>query len=517
MYKTIQKEPNKDYYISFLLEDVVRQIEEKTIDFKQKILLLRGEDDPFHQLTLHYVLWRKDKNYENARKSLGILTSIIEETFKNNWFHLSTFCIDVFIKLCRETNQKEDFVIKWTHNIISLILTFEEKMGIIYVLKQCEILLKPINIFFNDKEFSDDINQVIKSLDKHIPLAEKTNKFHLQRSLLELKIEFYKLLNKDIVNFQKEIILSFEKEGDKKTAEGNHLAANWFYNDALTAAKNFGLKDYYEGLKSKLKDSGGKIEFKVVKVNMDLEPLIKWKLEQYKKSDDPLEDAKNDDSLIVTQKMIEEVQSSQADSLANLIPKVSVDEGGIRIASSTETTAVEKSQSMGLAEALSKTFRVNVMKYIFEKIKIEEIIDIINTKEFLNENTVDLLKYGLKKVEEEDYISATHILIPRIESILRDIITNNLGLSGVRFRRYGGGYEYITLGSILKGETLNESENKKIDDYLGNDFRNYLYYKLIMSEGENLRDDLSHGILKKERMNYEICLDLIYIIMRILQ
>lgn len=517
MYETIQKEPNKDYLISYFLEDVVRQIEEKTIDYEQKINLLKGEDDPFHQLTLNYVLWRKDKNYEYAKKALGLSKSVIKETYGNNWFHLSTFCVDMFFRICGETNQKEEFVIEWIHNIFSMILKHQKKMEIVHILKQCEILLKPIYKIRDVKKFSDDISSIEKILDKHIPLAVKSDKFHLQRSLIELKIEFYKLLEKDVGNLEKEIVLSFEKEGDKKAAEGNHLAANWFYNDALTAAKNFGIKDFYGRLKSKLMESGGKIEYKEIKVPVDLKPLIGMKLEQYKKSKDPLEDSKKDDSLIVTQKMVECVQSSNTDSLASLIPKVSIDEQGIRIASSTDTTAVEKAQAMGLAEALSKILRVKVMDYVLGKITIEDLIDIIKSKEFLNKNTVELLKYGLKKVEEEDYISATHIIIPKIESVLRDVITNNLGLSGIRFRRYGGGYEYMTLGSILKGESLKEDENTKIEGYLGMDFRNYLYYKLVMSEGENLRDDLAHGILKKEKMNYEMCLDMIYLIMRILQ
>ena len=64
MYEMIKKEPNKDYQLSFLLEDIVRQIEEKTIDYDQKTILLSEKDDPFHEITLNYLLWRKDKKYD---------------------------------------------------------------------------------------------------------------------------------------------------------------------------------------------------------------------------------------------------------------------------------------------------------------------------------------------------------------------------------------------------------------------------------------------------------------------
>ena len=90
------------------------------------------------------------------------------------------------------------------------------------------------------------------------------------------------MLEKDKKNLEKEIIISFEKEGDKKTAEGNHLAANWFYNDALTAAKNFGFKEYYEKLKKKLMDSGGKIKYKEIKINVVGRLNIRKKLEEWK-------------------------------------------------------------------------------------------------------------------------------------------------------------------------------------------------------------------------------------------
>lgn len=516
LFEKIKKEPNKDYFMSYLLEDIVKQTEEETIDFDQKIVLLKGENDPFHQITLNYVLWRKDKNYDNAKKVIDILEGIIRDTFCNGWFNLSTFCVDMFFRICRETNQSDDFVIKWIHNVFTLILKYKEEIELIHIMKQCEILLKSIIRIRNVNDFKDEINLIDEFLDKQISLVEKEEKFHFQRSLIELKIEFYKLLEKNILELQKGIVLSFEKEGDKKVKDDNYLAANLFYNDALTSAKNFGLKEYYENLKKKLKDSGGKIKFKEIKVELDIKPLIESKLEQYKNSKEPLGDSMKDDTFIVTQKMIEDVQSSRVTSLASLIPKVSVNDQGINIASSTETTAVEKAQAMALAEALSKILRVNVMKYVLDKITIDSFLEIIKSKDFLNENTIALIDYGFKKVEEEDFISATHVLIPKIESVLRDVITNKLELSGIRFRRYGGGYEYITLGSILKGELLKEEENSKIEGYLGKDFRNYLYYKLVMSEGENLRDDLAHGILKKEKMNYEMCLDIIYIIMRIL-
>ena len=515
-FEEIKKEPNKDYFLSYLLEDVVKQTEEDNVDFDQKINLLKGENDPFHQITLNYVLWRKDKKYDNAKKVIELLKDVIKDTFCNGWFNLSNFCVEMLFRICRETNQKDDFVIKWIKGVFTLIFKHEEKIGIIHIMKQCEILLKSIIRLQNVEEFKDEINLIDNILDKNISKVEKEENYHFQRSLIELKIEFNKLVEKDILKLKKEIVLSFEKEGDKKVKDKNYLAANWFYNDALTAAKNFGLKEYYEELKKKLIDAGSKIEFKEIKVEIDLKPLIKFKLDQYKESKKPLEDSLKDDSLIVTQKMIEDVQSSQSTSLASLIPKVSINEQGINIASSKETQAIEKAQSILLAESLSKILRVKVMNYILDQIGIDGLLKVIKSQDFLNENTVALIEYGFIKIKNDDFISATHILTPKIESVLRDIITNKLKLSGIRFRRYGGGYEYITLGSILKGELLKEEENSKIEEYLGKDFREYLYYKLIMSEGENLRDDLSHGILKKEKMNYEMCLDLLYIITRII-
>jgi len=517
IFKTIKKEPKKDYLISFLLEGIVRQIEDKIINFDQKIDFLKTKNDPFHQLTLNYVLWRKDKEYVNAKNIIDIITSNINSVYENNWFHLSTFCVDMLFRICRETNQNKDFIKKWIHNSFSLIQKFSEKMGIVKVLDQCEILLSTIYRIDKGNEFLEDISSIIKILDNHILLAEKKGNFHLQRGIIELKIEFYKLLGREFLTLNEEIVLSFEKEGDKKEGEGNFMAANWIYNEALEAAKNFGLNKYYENLKKKLLKSGSKIKYKEIKINMDLKQIIDKKLKKYKISKNPLEDAKKDNDLIVTQKMIESVESSQSDSLKSLIPKVSIDNQGLRIAASTGTTAVERAQTMELAEALSKNLRINIMNYILSNKTVEDVIRIIETKKFLNENTVKLLIYGLKKFNEQDYISSIHILIPKIESVLRDIITNKLGLSGIRFRRYGSGYEYITLGSILKGETLKKDENIKIEEYLGRDFRDYLYYKLSMSEGQNLRDALAHGILTIEEMNYEMCLDIIYLLMRILK
>lgn len=152
---------------------------------------------------------------------------------------------------------------------------------------------------------------------------------------------------------------------------------------------------------------------------------------------------------------------------------------------------------MLLYNKININFKVQVYIYPALKILLEEHGDKI-TKEFL----YNIVKYfGISKDKEllildglyygfkQEFIASTHIIIPQIENILREIlISDQKSLSLIE--KSGK--------DIIKGinTILSEQYRKILWDNIGNDL--YMDFKTLLDDekgGLNLRNHLSHGLL----------------------
>ncbi len=122
-----------------------------------------------------------------------------------------------------------------------------------------------------------------------------------------------------------------------------------------------------------------------------------------------------------------------------------------------------------------------------------------------NEDSLSLLKHGFDRYFAGDYVSALHVLIPRFEALVRDIL-NAAGRPTADLTTGGA----LTLGTLLKDEAFRGAA--------GEDLARYYEVALLMPGlGMNLRNGLAHGTLASENMhaaNTELVLHLLLTLTR---
>lgn len=108
-----------------------------------------------------------------------------------------------------------------------------------------------------------------------------------------------------------------------------------------------------------------------------------------------------------------------------------------------------------------------------------------------------LLRRGIKAFLEDDAQGAIHFLVPQLEDAVR-LLVEVLGQPVLKVARDGEGnrseYHYRQLGDLLR--------DKALTDYLGEELCFYLRTVLTDSRGWNLRNNVCHGIVLPEELEW---------------
>ena len=119
------------------------------------------------------------------------------------------------------------------------------------------------------------------------------------------------------------------------------------------------------------------------------------------------------------------------------------------------------------------------------------------------DNQKDFLLKGIQKYLEQDYVVATHLLIPQIEATVRKLVEISGGT--VLKRGRGGGFHLITLDDLLRSEQVKQA--------LGEDAS--LYFRVVLTDqrGWNIRNDVCHGISLQHKCSQAVVERLIHILL----
>lgn len=107
----------------------------------------------------------------------------------------------------------------------------------------------------------------------------------------------------------------------------------------------------------------------------------------------------------------------------------------------------------------------------------------LHSWEFLDEADVPFIEVGLDHYLSDDFVSALHVLVPRIEHMLKSAF-EQAGLPPIVVPNQRQIREQ-TLGDFLRREEVRQA--------LGEDIWYYLYYSLVDERGLDLRNDVAHG------------------------
>ena len=107
--------------------------------------------------------------------------------------------------------------------------------------------------------------------------------------------------------------------------------------------------------------------------------------------------------------------------------------------------------------------------------------------------TADLVRHGCERLIAEDYVSSIHILVPRVEDVLRQQLKSS-GVDTTEFQRDVGDGTSRTddapLGVLMRKSL---SDGRTAREYLGGDLWDHLDSVLNFQAGLNLRNNVAPG------------------------
>jgi hypothetical protein len=121
----------------------------------------------------------------------------------------------------------------------------------------------------------------------------------------------------------------------------------------------------------------------------------------------------------------------------------------------------------------------------------EYLLNYLEKSPLFDEQSRPLLDAGLKAYFNNDMTSAIHILIPRIEAVVRNI-PRLLGVSDMKKHR-SGGFVLKNLDDMLRDDVVRRC--------LGEKYADYLSILLCDQRGWNLRNNVCHGIQAASTFN----------------
>jgi len=152
-------------------------------------------------------------------------------------------------------------------------------------------------------------------------------------------------------------------------------------------------------------------------------------------------------------------------------------------------------------------FVLKLFQQIQEKDKdyIKNIFDFLNESNFINNERMLFIKSGLDLYEKKEYVGCIHILTFQIEAALRDVL--------LKFDIPT--FSYKTNGE-MRARMLDDVINalKHIQGF-EKDFLEFLFIFLVDLRGDNLRNDLAHGLCTFEELSKENSTLLILILIKL--
>ena len=142
------------------------------------------------------------------------------------------------------------------------------------------------------------------------------------------------------------------------------------------------------------------------------------------------------------------------------------------------------------------------------KISTETFLAHLESWEFFDERDRPFLEKAIAHYFAEDYVSMLHVLVPRIEHMLKSVF-EQIGMPSVAVPNERQIREQ-TFGDFL----CREDVRKALDEGVWH----YLYFALVDESGLNLRNDVAHGWIRIESCNrttVQICLYAILLVTRL--
>jgi hypothetical protein len=316
-----------------------------------------------------------------------------------------------------------------------------------------------------------------------------------------------------------EINRSRERQGDSRRSE-SPLAALSLYEQAYSAFRDLHSPADLERVRVKLGEAGVEaradmqaqaVEFEISVPRSAIEDATEHLFHG------TIQDTAR--AIAGAQSLIPSVEQAQTNAEERRTDSIAEALLGTRLHISGGYLARRSSGADEMAEALLAdeltlqitTVHAAVRQHLFTKLVADygmdatSLADYFRRREVFTEENVELLEHGFGHYFSGDHVSALHVLVPRFEAMVRDIL-NAVG-QPTADPASGGAF---MLGTLLRDPVFRGAA--------GEDLARYYEVTLLMSGlGLNLRNGLAHGTMPPEAMhasNTELMLHLLLTLTR---
>ena len=142
---------------------------------------------------------------------------------------------------------------------------------------------------------------------------------------------------------------------------------------------------------------------------------------------------------------------------------------------------------------ISSVFLRETIAALLEKndFSLDYAINYLYESPIFEEDRKQIIEQGMDAYLKADFIIALHILIPQIETLLRNL-ASKIGMTVLKPSRHGG-FQYRTMDDLLRDINMTQA--------LGKDLCFYLRVLLTDPRGWNLRNEVCHGLAPTEIFN----------------
>ena len=385
------------------------------------------------------------------------------------------------------------------NKLINTIINYEEKVaednkpglwGFSY-----ELLVKNKKIKLSkNKEF-----EIVSDLENRFERLLKGNNQWAAERAADLLVDYYSRLGeKEKV---KDILLKLGKMIQSQAEGASPLVACAWLEELYHLYLQHGMKNEAHNILSKIWELSKQAKSELKKIEISVE-IPKKEVEKYINR---LIDGDLNTALMriavnyipKKDKVVKQIQSvSKKAPIPFLFSRRIMDNGGrvISTVGSLEEDIdghiiLQISQNMQInSPFLRKTLDALISKF---NLSTSEIVKYLYESPIFDEGRKEFFVRGIDAFLKGDFLVSLHLLIPQLEALVRNL-AEKIGIPILKPSR-SGGFFYRTLDELLREEGIIK--------VLGEDMCLYLRALLTDPRGWNLRNDITHGIIKPEMFN----------------
>jgi hypothetical protein len=481
--------------------------------YKQRV---NETQNPILKARYSDLVWEFDKDFTCAQQAIVSYLECSAIYFDQEWDNEATDSVIRACYIALQINHKE-YIEQALDKVYELITALSVSNRFRYILEVTDFLLK------NERKLGNklDLPVLISLLEKAIVYYRKNedDTYHLQRRFLETLV----MAQKDIEaahNTRVRIAETYVEEAEWKRInylKGNMVAAT-FFEKALEMYQNLGkYPKKVEELKIKIIECNELArETEISEISTPFEiphEVIDDYMSLYRVPSvlDFFQVMVVDPHLLPSwDECVKQAQEQSKQFVFQHLADTHIMRGNITVKKVTDEKEKLEYNAIQNLQLRYKFITSMLLEEMFCLLKNEhgdyrqQLFEFLAETGTISEHRVKIIRVGIDRYYEQDYVSAIHLLVFQIEGILRDMI-GKLGLPTFSYRN-------------------NEMRERMLSDIIGTlsqikefnqDFLQFTTIILNDLRGDNLRNDIAHGLASIEVMNKSNVELLIYILLKL--